>query len=99
MFAVIETETPALLVLDPSFQPAKVYPVLLRPEEAAKTNDSPYVLVPPAGAVPPPLVSYEYVNVCVFHSAVSVKLESDAGTVHVAPPSYVLVPSLQPANE
>ena len=27
------------------------------------------------------------------------KLESEAGTVHVAPPAYVLVPSLQPANE
>jgi hypothetical protein len=34
----------------------------------------------------------------VFHSAVKVKFESDAGTVHVAPPAYVFVPSLQPAN-
>ena len=99
MFEVTETDVPALLVVEPSFQPAKVYPVFDKPAEAAKTNDSPYVFVPLAGAVPPPLVSYEYVNVWVFHSAVSVKLESDAGTVHVAPPAYVLVPSLQPANE
>ena len=92
--------SPAFFVIEPLLQPPKVKPAFESPVDEASVSDSLYLFVPLEGVVPvAPLMSYLYESVNGDHCAVIVKFESDAGTVHVAPPPYVVVPSLHPVNE